>query len=125
MERIGCGSGRCREIAMLDKPEKTAELVATLTAAVPFEVTLIPDVIALLARQQRPVAVNGTETVHEVSYAGDEGGILCHLQPKDADNVVVVSLTHVRLARALPFAAAVSAYQKHRTKKLRRQNGRR
>lgn len=110
---------------MLDKAEKTAELIATLKAAVPFEVTLTPDVIALLARQQRPVAVNGTETVHEVSYAGDEGGILCHIQPADADSMVVVSLTHVRLARALPFAAAVSAYQRHRAKKLRRQNGRR
>ena len=30
---------------MLDKPEKTRELMATLDAALPFEVALMPDMI--------------------------------------------------------------------------------
>jgi hypothetical protein len=34
---------------MLDKPEKTRELVATLEAAVPFEVSLMPNLIEHLA----------------------------------------------------------------------------
>ena len=37
------------------------------------------------------------------------------------DNMVVVSLTHVRVPRTLPFAPAAHAYQKHRVKKLRKQ----
>jgi hypothetical protein len=37
---------------MLDKLEKTRELMATLDAAVPFEVALMPDLIKHLARQQ-------------------------------------------------------------------------
>jgi hypothetical protein len=41
-----------REALMLDKPEKTHELMATLEAALPFEVVLMPDLIAHLARQQ-------------------------------------------------------------------------
>jgi hypothetical protein len=33
-----------------------------------------------------------------VSYLGDEGGIVCHIQPEeDADNVIIISLTHVRV----------------------------
>jgi hypothetical protein len=52
------------------------------------------------------------------------GGIACHIQPEDAESAVVVSLTHVRVPRMLPFAAAVLNYQKHRVKKLRRQQSR-
>jgi hypothetical protein len=112
-------------MAMLDKPEKTRELVATLKAALPFEVALMPDVITHLAGQQNPVTVKPTEAVSDISYAGDEGGILCHIHPADADNMLIVSLTHVRVPRILPFAAAVLDYQKHRVKKLRKQQGQR
>ena len=109
---------------MIDKPEKTRELMNILVAAVPFEVSLMPDLIAHLARQQRPVAIKRIETVSGVSYLGDVGGIACHIQPEDAESAVVVSLTHVRVPRMLPFAAAVLNYQKHRVKKLRRQQSR-
>ena len=47
------------------------------------------------------------------------------LNPTAPREAVIVSLTHLRLRRSLPFAAAVQSYQKHRTKKLKKQNGRR
>jgi hypothetical protein len=106
---------------MLDKPEKTGKLIDILDAAVPFEVALMPDLIKHLARQQNPVAIKSVETVSKVSYLGDVGGIVCHIQPEDAKSAVVVSLTHVRVRRTLPFAAAVLDYQKHRVKKLKKQ----
>jgi hypothetical protein len=105
---------------MLDNPEKTARLLATLEAAVPFEVALTSDLIGNLAEQQKPVAVKPIETVSKVSYLGDMGGIVCHVQPEDAEGMIVVSLTHVRVPRTLPFANAVLDYQKHRVKKLRK-----
>jgi hypothetical protein len=49
------------------------------------------------------------------------GGVACHVQPEDADSVIVIWLTHVRVPRTLPFAAAVLAYQKRRIKKLKKQ----
>jgi hypothetical protein len=106
---------------MLDEPEETRELMATLDSAVPFEVALMPDLIEYLARQQKPVIVRPTEIVSGVSYLGDMGGISCHIQPADSDSAVIVSLTHVRVPKTLPFAPAVLAYQKHRVKKLRKQ----
>ena len=106
---------------MLDKPEKTDELLNAMMDALPFEVALMPELIDHLARQQKPVAVKSTETVSNISYAGDEGGIMCHIELTDGDNMVVVSLTHVRVPRTLPFAPAALAYQKHRVKKLRKQ----
>jgi len=106
---------------MLDRPEKTRELMATLEAAVPFEVALTPDLIEYLARQQKPVVVTSTETVSGVFYLGDTGGISCRIQPTESETTVIVSLTHVRVPRTLPFATAVFDYQKHRVKKLRKQ----
>jgi len=106
---------------MLDKPKKTRDLIAILEAAVPFEVALMPDLIEHLARQQNPVVVKAIETVSEISYLGDLGGIVCHVQPEDSESMIVVSLTHVRLPCTLPFATAVLDYQKHRVKKLKKQ----
>ena len=108
---------------MLDKPEKTRELIAALKAALPFEVALTPELVALLAQQQASIVVKPTERVSDITYAGDEGGIMCHIRPAGADNMIVVSLTHVRVSRQLPFAAAVIDYQKHRVKKIRKQQG--
>ena len=45
---------------------------------------------------------------------------MCHILPYDAESVLVVSLTHVRVPRTLPFAAPAIAYQKHRLKKLKK-----
>ena len=109
---------------MLDEPEKTEKLMAALKAALPFEAALTPEVIVHLARQQKPVAVKPTETVTDISYAGDVGGIICHINPASSDNTLVISLTHVRVPRALPFAKAAVEYQKHRVKKLRKQQER-
>jgi hypothetical protein len=107
---------------MLDKPEKTYLLLAALRAAVPFEVELTPSVIAHLRAQQVAAAVKPRQIVTEVSYAGDEGGIVCHMAPEEGRDALIVSMTHVRVKRSLPLAAAVFDYQKHRGKKLKKQN---
>ena len=99
---------------MLDKIEKTRDLIAILEAALPFEVALMPDLIEHLARQQKPVVVKPIETVSKISYLGDAGGIVCYVQPDDTESLIVVSLTHVRVPRTFPFASAVLDYQKHR-----------
>ncbi len=106
---------------MLDKPEKTRDPIAILEAAVPFEVALMPELIEQLARQQKPIVLKGIETVSKIEYLGDIGGIVCCVQPEDTKSMIVVSLTHVRVSRKLPFATAVLDYQKHRVKKLRKQ----
>ena len=56
---------------MLDKLEKTRELIAVLKAALPFEVALTPELIADLAQQDKPITVKPIETVSEISYLGD------------------------------------------------------
>jgi len=106
---------------MLDNPEKTTKLLATLKAAVPFEVELTDRLIKRLRVQHHAGADQKHHTVSDLSYAGDEGGIVCQIVPPEKRDVIVVSLTHVRVPLAMPLAAAVADYQKHRMKKLKKQ----
>jgi hypothetical protein len=107
---------------MLDNPEKTARLLAALKASVPFEIELGEHLIKNFQTENPPVAVATRYTVADLSYAGDEGGIMCHTdRPKDG-GALVVSLTQVRVPRAALFATAVADYQKHRIKKLKKQS---
>ena len=108
---------------MLDKPEKTRRLLAALKAALPFEGDLTAAAVATLAAQQVAVAVKPRQIISDVSYAGDEGGIICHVLPEEGRDAIFISLTHVRAHRSLPFASAVIDYQKHRVKKLNKQQG--
>ena len=77
---------------MLDKPEKTYQLLAALRAAAPFEVELTPSVIAHLRAQQVAVVVKPRQIVMEISYAGDEAGIVCHMAPEEGRDALMVWL---------------------------------
>jgi hypothetical protein len=110
---------------MLDHPEKTARLLAALKAAAPFEVEMTPELINYLRAENLTAEIRTNQTVSDLSYAGDEGGIVCHLSRSDeTGQALVVSLTHVRVPRTMPLAAAVAGYQKHRVKKLKKQGHR-
>ena len=106
---------------MLDNPEKTARLLAALKAAVPFKVELVPSLVIYLRAQHVAIADQTQHIVSNLSYAGDEGGIVCHIVPPEKQEVLVVSLTQVHVPRALPLATAIADYQKHRVKKLKKQ----
>jgi hypothetical protein len=106
---------------MLDNPERTTRLLAALKAAVPFEVDLMERLVKQLRAQHDAVADQTHHTVSDLSYAGDEGGIVCHMAPSEAGGALVVSLTQVRVPHSMPLATAVTDYQKHRVKKLKKQ----
>src|SRR5439155_17142726 len=98
---------------MLDNPEKTARLLANLKAAVPFEVELTPSLIRYLQAENLNTAKQTRQMVSDLSYAGDGGGIVCHLtRSEETGSALVVSLTHVRLPRSMLLARAVADYQK-------------
>ena len=108
---------------MLDNPKKTGPLLTALKAAVPFEVELMPELVKRLQVENVTMLNEVHQTVSDVSYAGDEGGIVCHIVPPDRQETLVVSLTHVRVSRLMPLASGVFDYQKHRVKKLKKQRG--
>ena len=64
---------------MIDNPEKAARLLAALKEAVPFRVALTERLIKHLRGQHDAVAEQTEHIVSDLSYAGDEGGIVCHM----------------------------------------------
>jgi hypothetical protein len=84
---------------------------------------LTPTLINHLRTQDPDILNRKRHTVYDLSYAGDEGGIVCHLsRPDETGTAHVVSLTHLHVPRSMPLAATVAAYQKHRSKKIKKQN---
>ena len=77
---------------MLDKLEKTLDLIAAMKAAIPFEVELTPSLLARLHAEDVASEIAPRQLVRGVSYAGDEGGIVCHLEPNGTEKPVIVSL---------------------------------
>lgn len=106
---------------MLDNPEKTARLLAALKAAVPFEVELVPSLVSYLRAQHVVIGDQTKHVVSDLSYAGDEGDIICHIVPPNNQAALVVSLTQVRVPQSMPLAAAVADYHNRRVKKLKKQ----
>ena len=79
------------KLAMLDKAEKTLDLMAALKAAVSFEAELTPELVARLRAERVAADLKARQIVREVSYAGDEGGILCHVEPEGLGKRLLVS----------------------------------
>jgi hypothetical protein len=107
---------------MLDNPDKTARLLVALKAAAPFEVELTPPAVKLLQADKVAAADQPRQIVSDLSYLGDEGGIMCHIARPDSEGRIIISLTHVRMPGSMPLARAVADYQKHRVKKLKKQS---
>ena len=108
---------------MIDQPEKTARLLAALKEAVPFDVELSERLLKHLRAQGDAVASETRCTVSNVSYAGDEGGIMCHTLQSKEGPALVISLTQLCVPHTMPLAGAIARYQKHRVKKLKKQGG--
>ena len=106
---------------MIDNPEKTTRLLDALKHAVPFKVELAPSLVNYLRTQHVAAADQTQHIVSGLSYAGDEGGIVCHIVRSEEHEALVVSLTQVRVPRSMPVAAAVADYHNHRVKKLKKQ----
>ena len=108
---------------MLDHPQKTPRLLAALKAAAPFEVELVPSLVDHLRAENVGGEVRH-QVVSDLSYAGDEGGIMCHMARSDrTGRALFISLTYVQVPRSMALARAIADYQKHRLKKLRKQGG--
>jgi hypothetical protein len=105
---------------MIDNAIQMQRLLAQLQAVLPVPTRATPELAAML-KAQNISNVASTATITAVSYAGDEGGIMCRLEIPANENAVHVSITHLRFDPRLPIAREIAAYQKHRVKHLKRQ----
>jgi hypothetical protein len=107
---------------MIDNPAQAERLLARLQAALPLSAWVTPELATTLRTQNAANDISSTCSITWVSYAGDEGGIVCRLSfVQETENAAFVSITHLRFDPRLPLARDIAAYQKHRVKRLRRQ----
>ena len=106
---------------MIDRPDQVERLMERLSAALPVPARVTPEV-QLALKKERGVAMPPNCSVTWISYAGDEGGIVCRVETDIAKSeAVFASITHLRFDPRLPLSREIIAYQKHRVKRLRRQ----
>ena len=112
-------SGPCR---VIDNQDEVERLLRELTKAMPLSALATPALMANLREQSSAANITLDCKVTKVIYAGDEGGVICHLafDEEDKEEVFLVSVTHFAFDRRLPVARKIAAYQKHRIKHLRR-----
>ena len=82
---------------MIDHPEITQRLIEKLNEALPLPARLTPELQDLLRRQTSSPTIQTHATVTWISYAGDEGGIVCKLDlGPDVEDAAFTSITHLR-----------------------------
>ena len=99
--------------------EPALPVLALLQEALPLPARATPELAAML-QMQNITNTASTGTITAVNYAGDEGGIICHLEIPANENAVYVSITHLCFDPRVPVAREITAYQKHRVKHLKR-----
>ncbi len=110
---------------MLDEPWKTQLLIVGLKESLPIPAIIPPQLARKLADQQPGSSIPSRCNVIDVLYTGDFGGVLCSLDidGREAEGVHLVSITHLSFSRNVPLFREIEAYQRHRIKKMKKQQG--
>ncbi len=103
------------------KPPTAEQLIREIEAHLPLPVHVTPEVSRSLREQGRNVSADEEWQVSSVFNSGEMGGIVCAIEDKGAEEVLAISLTHLRISRDHPLRAKIEAYQKARVRKLMRQ----
>ncbi len=106
---------------MIDNPHQVERLLAKLTEALPVPARVTPELAVTLQQADAAGPIPRACSITSVNYAGDEGGIMCKLDFGPAqENAIYTSLTHLRFDPRMPLTRDITAYQKHRVKRIQR-----
>jgi hypothetical protein len=111
---------------MIDDLWTTNLLISMLKESLPIEANITQYLAGALMEKSPHIAIPKKCNVTHIFYTGDTGGILCGLDigGAETDNAHVVSITHLTFDRRVPLSREINAYQRHRIKKLKQQQGR-
>jgi len=103
---------------MIDNEKEVRDLIADIERHLPLRANATAELVNAVRGK---AIINDVVTIESVKYSGDEGGIVCSLEPQDDGLVVVVSLTHLRIGADHSLAPRIEAYQRRRTHVLDRE----
>ena len=110
---------------MIDNEKEAYELIEALKQHLPMRAYATPPLVKAVRAQGTEIAVNDPVKIDSVLYLGDEGGVACSIGLQGGKTVVVVSITHLRIASDHPLATRIQAYQARRSQRLEAPVGRR
>ncbi|MBA3812855.1 MAG: hypothetical protein H0X27_14640 [Caulobacteraceae bacterium] len=107
---------------MIDNPLQAERLLAKRSRTLPLAARATPEAVAIIRENAPGFEGNQPCRILDVRDSGDAGGIVCRLDLQGAggDRELCVSITHLRWDPRAPLSHEVTAYQKHRVKRLRR-----
>jgi len=104
---------------VIDNPGMVATLVVQMENQLPIPAFPTKDVVRTLRRRGVQASTNRALSVKRVFYADDEAGIVCDVTPsRAAKEVLIISLTHLRIAPKHPLFPAILADQLERPRRL-------
>ena len=109
---------------MIDDYAKATALVEHMKAALPIPARPARRLVDLLRGKGVSLGADPKLEIKEVHYAGDEGGITCDVTPPGSREVIICSVTHLRIHPKHPLAAEIRAYQETRSWRLAGLGGR-
>ena len=109
---------------MIDNQDQVKRLLRRLTDVLPLAALATPALMADLRERSSAAKITAHCQVTNIFYAGDEGGVICHVifDLEEKEQVFLVSITHLAFDRRLPIVREIASYQKHRIKRIRREN---
>ncbi len=103
---------------MIDNFSRAMDLIRQMEAQLPIPVYPSEGLVKMMKGRSVTLDPNQPLLIKKLLYSGDEGGILCDITPSDESNVILCSLTHVRIQSDHPLAEGIQHYQQQRTKRL-------
>ena len=104
---------------MIDDSAQVIDLIGKIEAQLPIPASPTSATVKQLRAQGLKIGAGRVLFIQRVFYGGDEGGIMCDVTPtKDAKSVLVISLTHLRIAPNHPLSRDVRAYQRERVRRI-------
>ncbi len=106
---------------MIDDYEKTMALVQEMHLYLPLPARATKALVRIMRDKDIKLPGNREVEIESVFYMGDEGGIGCGLKySTTSEEVVVASITHLRIKNTHPLGKKIRAYQFERIKNLQR-----
>jgi hypothetical protein len=104
---------------VIDDYDRAMELIRKMEAHLPIPAQPAVTLVRALRDQGKTIARDEELQIQSVSYAGDEGGIMCGMAlSEEAKEALVISLTHLQVGARHPLAQEIRAYQVERARRL-------
>ncbi len=107
----------------IDDLDEVKQLLDSMAAHFPIPADLSRSAANNLRAQGVPISPHRQVFIQSALNSGDEGGILCDITPsKDSKEVMLISLTQLKIPYRHPLEKEIRAYQKARIRNLRRKS---